>query len=553
MLSRLTAPKRLLHHDLSRRIVPLALWTLVVGAGPALAAAPDLSLSLVADGFANPVLVTSAGDPRLFVVERGGRILLIDDDSDPPEVFLDLQDRVLFENNLDGLYSLAFDPDHARNGRFFVLYTDLDAQTRISRFEVGDDPDRALPESERVLLSIDQSAGVHDGNHLAFGPDGYLYVATGDSGPGRDPRCAAQTVDDFEGKILRLDVDRDTAPWAVPPTDNPFLGQGNAARWVWALGLRNPWRFSFDALGGDLWIGDPGEDAREEVDVIPAGSAGGANFGWKRLEGSLCLDDAEGCASPPPPCGDPSYVAPRLEYDNTGSDCAVISGFVYRGARIPDLVGRYVHGDFCSGKLWAARDLGGSWVQELAEPTAPQVISFGEDAEGELHLVTAPGELHRIESPPTGPATLELALDRVYGRESTGEAVVLVRRLGDASEPASLIYTTVADSATNDDDFVPRSGTLTWAPGDRESKRLVLEIVDDEQAEPEESFKIRLQSIFGATFGPRREAPVVVLGEAQKWPRAVSPTTPPSVSTRGAFGCGSTFATSRGRRGRPRR
>ena len=359
---------------------------------------PDLQLSELLTGLETPTSLANAGDERLFIGLRDGRILIFADGALRPTPFLDIREQVRFENNLDGFYSFAFHPDYAGTEFLFVLYVNRDLQTVISRFTVSKDPNFVDPATEVVLLSIDQSIGQHDGNHLAFGPDGFLYISTGESGPGFDPLCLAQDLGSLQGKILRIDVDQGAAvpPFHSIPAANPFVGVEGAADEIWALGLRNPWRFSFDRTTGDLWIGDVGEDSREEVNLQPAGDTGGRNYGWKTLEGTLCLENTAGCASDPPPCDSPAYTPPVLEYE-TGESCAVIGGFVYRGDDLPGLDGAYLHGDFCSGILWAAVQEGETWVQMDTTLRVPTVTAFGEDAQGEIYVLTTDGRLLGLE------------------------------------------------------------------------------------------------------------------------------------------------------------
>jgi glucose/arabinose dehydrogenase len=319
-----------------------------------------------------------------------------------PQPFLDIADRVLAGGER-GLFGVAFHPRHADNGRLFVHYTDRRGDTVLARLEVlPADRDRADPSSFVVLLQVAQPFANHNGGQIAFGPDGYLYLGLGDGGAGGDPFCNAQRGDSLLGKILRLDVDaHDQSPpfYGIPP-DNPFAGPGGFADEVWALGLRNPWRFSFDRANGDLFIADVGQGSREEIDLQPAGQ-GGRNYGWNSEEGSLCFAAAP-CPEAPP-CGHPSLVRPIVEYGHGGGDCSVTGGYVYRGRLFPALAGAYFYGDFCSGRLWLARRRGGAWEEELLAPRLPQLTSFGEDRDGELYLATLRGEVWRLLGPAAGP------------------------------------------------------------------------------------------------------------------------------------------------------
>jgi glucose/arabinose dehydrogenase len=359
------------------------------------------------------VAVTHAGDERLFITLQGGAIVIFDGERVLPQPFLDISGRVL-SGGERGLLSVTFHPGYAQNGRFFVDYTDLGGDTVVSRFAVsGGNPDAALPGSERVLLAIDQPFANHNGGQLQFGPDGYLYVGMGDGGSGNDPFCFAQDDGTLLGKLLRLDVDQNvsTAPFYGIPADNPHRGPGAPLDEIWAEGLRNPWRFSFDRSTGDLFIGDVGQGDREEIDRQPAGSPGGENYGWKMMEGDLCLGSTAGCSFAVPGCNAPAYTAPILTYGRDGGRCAVIGGYVYRGLRIPALYGHYLYGDLCAGTLWAARQVGGAWQAEELGPTAQQLTSFGEELSGEI-VLAASNSIYRLTGPPPpstctpGPTTL---------------------------------------------------------------------------------------------------------------------------------------------------
>jgi glucose/arabinose dehydrogenase len=292
----------------------LALAAAPAGAQPL----PDLALEVMADGLPQITGITHAGDGRLFVTLQEGRVLIVADGAVLPQPFLDIRGQVGFGGE-QGLLSLAFHPDYAANGWFFVNYTDNAGDTVIARFRVSDDANRAQASNQAVLLRIDQPFANHNGGQLAFGQDGMLYVATGDGGSGNDPLCNAQDLSNLLGKILRLDVDAGAGapPFHSVPPDNPFVGQGTARGEIWAYGLRNPWRFSFDRVTGALFIGDVGQSAMEEIDFLAAG-VGGANFGWKVVEGTHCTLLRSGCTVPLPPCSSPLLVRPILTYPNGG-------------------------------------------------------------------------------------------------------------------------------------------------------------------------------------------------------------------------------------------
>jgi glucose/arabinose dehydrogenase len=307
-----------------------------------------LTLNVVAGGLNGPVDVAPAGDgtDRVFVVEQVGRIRIVARSALVERAFLDITDRIK-SGGEQGLLGLAFHPDFPEDPRFFVEYTDRNGDTVVSEFRVDPaDADAVDPDSERVLLQIDQPFANHNGGGVAFGPDGRLYIATGDGGSGGDPRGNGQRLDTLLAKILRIDVGEPAAGAGQPygiPDDNPFVGVAGARPEIWLTGLRNPWRFRFDAQTGDLWIGDVGQDAWEEIDVARAGSKG-LNLGWNRMEGFHCFEPAEGC-------NQDGLTLPVAEY---GHDlgCAVIGGPVVRGSGEPLLDGRYVFSDSCSGNLW---------------------------------------------------------------------------------------------------------------------------------------------------------------------------------------------------------
>ncbi|HET6341546.1 MAG TPA: PQQ-dependent sugar dehydrogenase [Gemmatimonadota bacterium] len=345
----------------------------------------------VADGLDFPVHLTSPpGDPRLFVVEKSGSIRVIQDGEVLPEPFLDLRAEVS-RGSEQGLLSLAFHPDYASNGRFFVDYTNRAGDTRVVEYRVSADPDRADPAPVQTTLSVDQPFANHNGGLVVFGPDGMLYVGLGDGGSGGDPQGNGQNLETLLGKILRLDVDAGS-PYAVP-TDNPFTGQAGARGEIWAFGLRNPWRFSFDRETGALFIADVGQNSLEEVNARP-GDEGGVNYGWNVMEGTECFgDDA---------CDRTGLVLPVVEYDH-GEGCSVTGGFVYRGDALPELQGHYFFSDFCSGFVRSFRLAGGAAVEERRWPELEpggSVPSFGEDANGELYILTREGSVHRIAARP---------------------------------------------------------------------------------------------------------------------------------------------------------
>jgi glucose/arabinose dehydrogenase len=366
--------------------------------GAPIDAARRIGLEEVASGLTRPVAVANAGDDRLFVVEADGRILVYQVNEDGPltllDTFLDIRDLVQCCGER-GLLGLAFHPDYASNRYFFVYYTANagDGDIVVARYQAPTaSSNTADPGSARVLLTIEHSAyGNHNGGGTAFGPDGYLYVSVGDGGGGGDPLGSGQNLGTLLGKVLRLDVDvpGDPAPHYEIPPDNPFVGTVGVREEIWAWGLRNPWRIAFDRATGDLFIGDVGQGNREEVNFQVAGSPGGVNYGWSRMEGTACYSPGSGCQTG-------SLVLPILDYSH-GEGCSVTGGYRYRGARIPTLHGGYVFGDYCQGTIWIGAEAGnGTWTRALALDTSLNISTFGEDARGELYVAHLGGAIHRF-------------------------------------------------------------------------------------------------------------------------------------------------------------
>jgi glucose/arabinose dehydrogenase len=353
---------------------PSVVPTEASAAGDAAVLPARIALEEVATGLDNPLYLTNAGDGsgRLFVVEKEGRVVIVSDRQVVDPAFLDITDRVGSNANEQGLLSVAFHPSFAENGQLFVNYTDQEGDTVVSRFTAAGDA--ADPGSEQVLLTIGQPYANHNGGLIMFGPDGYLYIATGDGGSGGDPQGNGQNGEALLGKLLRIDVDGEQ-PYAIPE-DNPG---GDLAPEVWALGLRNPWRFSFDRATGDLYIADVGQNAIEEVNFTPAGTPGGVNYGWNVLEGSQCFRGGS--------CDPSAYAGPVTEYTHDLGQ-SVTGGFVYRGEAHPELRGVYLFADFASGRIWALRQAEGAWERAEVLDTDKNISSFGEDEAGELYLTS---------------------------------------------------------------------------------------------------------------------------------------------------------------------
>lgn len=329
----------------------------------------------VVSGLTRPVDVESAkdGSGRLFVIEKYGAIRIIKDGQLLDQPFLNIDDRVDDSGNEMGLLGLAFHPDFSQNGYFYVNYTGDGGNTRISRFQANGDV--ADPNSEKVLMIVNQPFPNHNGGKVAFGPDGYLYLGLGDGGLAGDPFKNGQNTNALLGKILRIDVNNGD-PYSIP-ADNPF---GNE---VWDYGLRNPWRFSFDRATGDLWIGDVGQNTYEEIDYLPAGTTGGVNFGWSVMEGNHGYDGQF----------QQGMTLPVAEYSHAEGGCSVTGGYVYRGS-MPEWNGIYLYGDYCSGKIWGLIPSNGQWQSQLLFEAGVTITSFGEDEAGELYLTSDNGGVY---------------------------------------------------------------------------------------------------------------------------------------------------------------
>ncbi len=355
-----------------------------------------LGLTRIATGLSRPLLVTDAGDGsgRLFIVEQTGRIRIVKAGKLLATPFIDLSASVSGGNE-QGLLGLAFHPAYRSNGKLYVSYTDRNGTSIIREFRVSSsNPDRVDGSSGRTLLRLRQPYANHNGGDIAFGPDGDLYIGFGDGGSAGDPGNRAQDLGTLFGKLLRIDVNRRTGalPYGIPPT-NPFVGRAGLDQ-IWAYGLRNPWRWSFDRVTGDLWIGDVGQDTWEEVDRAFAAhgrNAGrGLDFGWKVMEASHCFAPASGCSRR-------GRILPLIEYRHTNGRCSVTGGFVYRGSRYPDLVGAYLFADYCSGEIWYVdRGATRGTAPRLALDTGAQITSFGQDQAGELYVTDANGTVYRV-------------------------------------------------------------------------------------------------------------------------------------------------------------
>jgi len=384
-----------------------------VAVGTAASAQTPLKTELVASGFQRPIWVGSPpGDmDRLFVAEQHtGDIEIIKNGTVLGTAFLDLTGKILTGSER-GLLGLAFHPDYANNGKFYVNYTKSGSNsgdTIVEEYTVSANPDVANASSGVVVLGpVNQTQSNHNGGDLRFGPDGYLYVSFGDGGGANDGPCNAQNGNLLLGKLVRIDVDNG----GVAAPGNPFIGNASFDDRIWAYGIRNPWRFSFDRLTGDLYVGDVGQNAIEEITFVPASSTGGENHGWKMMEGNNCFSTSN-CGTVPA-CNSSSLTDPIQTYGHGGGNCSVTGGFVYRGCAIPDLQGTYFYADYCSDKIWSFEQVGGvatnviDRTNELDPAGALSILtpsSFGEDACGEIYITDlGGGEVFKIVA--NAPAT----------------------------------------------------------------------------------------------------------------------------------------------------
>ncbi len=354
--------------------------------------AEDVVLTEIASGFTRPLYATHADDggARLFVVEQTGKVWIIKDGLRTRYPFLDISGLISASANRlyseQGLLGLAFHPDFGDNGYFFVNYTDRSGTTVVARYQVSlSNPDVADAGSGQIIFQLGQPFANHNGGHIDFGPDGYLYISLGDGGSANDPLGAGQNRSLLLGSIIRIDVDG-ASPYAIPP-DNPFVGEDSALDEIWAYGLRNVWRFSFDRVTGDMYLADVGQNLLEEVNFQPVDSSGGENYGWNVWEGTNRF--AGGSAQ--------DHVPPVFEYPHS-LGCSVTGGYVYRGGAIPQMEAVYLFGDYCTGRIWAMhRDPDLNWQAKEFANTGMAISSFGEDEAGEIYVIDYSGTIYRID------------------------------------------------------------------------------------------------------------------------------------------------------------
>ncbi|MBC7868672.1 PQQ-dependent sugar dehydrogenase [Candidatus Saccharibacteria bacterium] len=339
-----------------------------------------IKLNFYVAGLTSPTSIAAPkdqADKRLFVLEQAGLIRIINKDSQlETQPFLDITQKIL-NNGEMGLLGLVFHPNYASNAYFYVNYINKAQETIIARYKVSSEANKADPSSEKILLKTEQPYPNHKGGDLKFGPDGFLYIALGDGGSAGDPENRAQDKNSLLGKILRIDVDKGD-PYAIPPT-NPFVNQAGVQPEIWAYGLRNPWRISFDKTIGDLYVADVGQGDIEEVNVQKASSKGGTNYGWRCYEGNKVFNN-QGCLELA------KYEAPAFEYTHEENRCSITGGYVYRGSLYPTLNGKYFYGDYCNGQLFYAEKKDGKWQQTLVAKTPYAFSTFGQGSDSELYV-----------------------------------------------------------------------------------------------------------------------------------------------------------------------
>jgi hypothetical protein len=487
----------------------------VLATGPAWGQTIALSPLPGATSLANPVAISNAGDGsnRLFFVLQAGRIVIHDGTGVLPTPFLDIQTLVQAGGE-QGLLGLAFHPDYPATPYFFVNYTcEMSAaqpectgtgDTIIARFQVSADPNVADPASRRILLVIDQPFSNHNAGDLKFGADDLLYIPMGDGGSANDPNCFAQRDDSLLGKLLRIDVDQNvnTPPFYGIPPDNPYVGPGDPRDEVYARGLRNPFRFSFDRQTGDMFIGDVGQNAREEIDFQGAGTGAAANYGWKIMEGTLCLGQTGGCPPGVPPCNSPLFTPPILEVNHNQGDCAIIGGYRYRGTGVPAIAALYLHSDNCTGRIRGAAETSpGVWSDTVLLDTPLAIAGFGEDEAGELYVASLGGTTGAVNRIVAAPGVVSIAdVSATEGDAGSSSALLTVSLSSPATQPVTVQFATANGTATAGADYTATSGTLTFAPSTTTAS-VTVSVIGDVLDEDDETFFVNLTNAVNATIG----------------------------------------------------
>jgi glucose/arabinose dehydrogenase len=458
----------------------------LLGAAPA--RAQQIALSTFVTGLSSVVHVQHDGLGRIYLVQQAGIIRVHDGTALRATPFLNI-DPIVMGGGEEGLLSVAFHPNYASNGFFYVYYTNNSGNNVVARYQrSASDPFVANPGSAFILLTLlHPGASNHNGGSMTFGPDGYLYIDTGDGGGGGDPDENAQNLASLLGKQLRLDVNGGS-PYGIP-AGNPFVGVPGARPEIWAYGLRNPWRFSFDRQTGDMFIGDVGQNVIEEVDFQPAGQ-GGRNYGWDDMEGSQCYEPPSGCLTA-------NRVLPIIERNHSQGDCAIVGGFRYRGTQVPFLAGKYLHSDNCTGNIRAATETSpGVWTDSLALDSPHNITTFGEDGNGELYVAAANnGTVYRIVGVPPG----SLSIADVTVPEGAGTATFTVTLSPAISQTVTVQFAAAAGTATAGADFTAVSGTLTFVAGTG-TRTVTVPIVNDALDENDETFTVNLSAPSGATI-----------------------------------------------------
>ena len=484
---------------------------------------PTIVLASPITGLTQPVSITHAGDGsgRLFVAEQGGQIRIIRNATLSPTPFLNISSRISTGGER-GLLGLAFPPGFATKQYFYVNYTNSSGNIVIARYRVSaSNADIADFDSEQIVLVVNHPIfSNHNGGQLAFSArDGFLYIGTGDGGSGGDPDNRAQNGNELLGKILRIDVETGSPATYTVPASNPFVGTSGFRPEIWALGLRNPWRFSFDRQTNDLLVADVGQGNYEEVNFQPAASTGGANYGWRIMEGLHCFN--------PINCSSTGLTLPVTEYDHSLGDCSITGGYVYRGATYPRMQGLYFYGDFCSGRIWGLRQVNGVWQATQLLDSTLSISTFGEDEQGNLYVANySNGTLFsvtdNIPAPtPTPTATptpdptpvtsnVRFNLTQFQVTEDCTAVVITVIRTGALEAVQTVRYITNENSANQESDFTHAEGTLVFNPGETEKSFSVL-ITEDAYAEGTENLTLELRNPGGGTsLGNPSTAPLVI-------------------------------------------
>jgi glucose/arabinose dehydrogenase len=379
----------------------------------------NLSSVLIADGYKKPVFITSYPNNAklLYIVEQAGLIKILNDGKKLSRPFFDINKRVVNPNRPGderGLLGFAFHPNHTNNGKFYINYMDNDGNTIISEFSTNSEL-RADHKSERIILKLKQPYGNHNGGDIQFGPDGYLYISIGDGGKAGDPLNAGQDLSSLFGKIIRIDIEQ--KPYGIPKS-NPFFGQKDKREEIWAWGLRNVWRFSFDKQTGDKYLADVGQNKWEEVNFEPASSKGGLNYGWRIMEANHCYDPKENCPTEglikpiieyPNDANHPAFafrIIEELSFSETDVEgCSVTGGYVYRGQKIKSMQGQYIFGDYCSGNIWTLKVVNGKAInfknrtEEInigGGEFTTYISSFGQDSDGEIYIIDYNGGIYKL-------------------------------------------------------------------------------------------------------------------------------------------------------------